>query len=160
MTRNNYSIGIALIAVAIVLLLGKLGVFAFLGRVFWPLLLLALGGVLHALYFLRMAPPVALVPGGMLIAYSLLFLFCNVFGWGYMAYLWPGFIFGVAVGLYELYLFDRHSPRGLYTAAIILAVVSAVFFGLTLLFRMNVYLIIILLLAAGCVLLLRRPRTW
>ncbi|WJH33059.1 hypothetical protein N6H14_23085 [Paenibacillus sp. CC-CFT747] len=114
MARNNYSAGLLLIGIAVVLLLGKLGVFSFIGSLFWPLLVLAAGLLLHYLYFNRVLPSGVLVPGGMLITYSVLFLFCNLFGWGTMAYLWPAFLLGIAVGLYELHLFDRNGAgRGL-----------------------------------------------
>jgi len=158
-TRNTFIIGITLIAVAIVLLLGKLGVFALLGRLFWPLLILGAGLVLHALYYMRVAPAGVLVPGGALAVYSLIFLICNLFGWGLMKYLWPGFLFGVSAGLYEYYRFDRYSPADVYKAAFILAAVSAVLFAATLLFSLHVYLLIVILLAAGIGFILWRPKT-
>jgi hypothetical protein len=159
MNRNNVSVGVLLIAVAIILLLGKLGVFSFLISRLWPLLVLALGVLLHMLYFNRTLPYGALVPGGILITYSLMFLFCSLFGWGAMAYLWPGFIFGAAVGLYELYFFERRD-RGALTASFVLAVISAVFFGMTVLAKLGVYFIAIVLVIAGLFMIWRRPRAW
>ena len=38
--RNERAIGIFIVAAGIIILLGKLGVFGFIGRHFWPLLLL------------------------------------------------------------------------------------------------------------------------
>src|SRR4051794_26635383 len=123
MAKNNYSIGLILIVLAVVLILGKLGVIGFLGNLFWPIFVLLPGAVFHLLYFGRIFPVGVLVPGGMLITYSLMFFYCNIFGWSSMGYLWPGFIFGVAVGLYELYVFSRSSARGTFTAAFVLAVI-------------------------------------
>lgn len=160
MTRNNYSIGLLLIGIAVILILGKLGVFAVLGKLFWPLIVLGIGALLHALHYIRLAPSSIVVPGGALITYALIFLFCNLFGWSFMKYLWPGFLFGIAVGLYELYVLDRHSPRSVLTVAIIIALVSAVLFAMTLLFTLSAYIIALLLIAVGLGFIFWRPRTW
>jgi len=161
MARNRYSIGIVLIGIAIVLLLGKLGVFAFLGKMLWPLLVLAPGLLLHFLYFGRILPSGVLVPGGILVTYSVMFFYCNLFGWHSMSYLWPGFLFGVAVGLYELQLFDRNAPRGTMTAALVIGIAAAALFALSLLFSLSIYVIVLLLVAIGVVMVLRRrPRSW
>jgi uncharacterized membrane protein len=89
-----------------------------------------------------------------------MFFYCNLFGWGSMVYLWPGFIFGVAVGLYELHIFNRNSPRGTFIAAFILAVISLVFFTIAFLFTVSIYIIALALIGIGVVMLLKRKRTW
>lgn len=160
MNRRNYSIGILLIMTAIILFLGKMGVFSYLGVKLWPLLFLLIGAAFHVLFFSGLVPAAMLIPGGILVVYSLVFLACTIFSWDLMRYLWPGFIFGVAVGLYEVYFFDKQSSRGYVTAAMVLSIVSAVMFGLTLLSTMGIYLIIILLLIAGIFLIVRKPRSW
>jgi hypothetical protein len=160
MARNNYSIGVVLIAVAVILLLGKLGVFHFLGSILWPLFILVPGLLLHFLYFNRVLPPAVLVPGGMLVTYSLMFFFCNIFGWHTMGYIWPGFIFGVAAGLYELYIFHRSADTNIRTIAIVLALLSTALFLMMILFKVGIYFIAVLLVIAGLVLILRKPRTW
>jgi hypothetical protein len=160
MAKNNYSLGLVLIVIAIVLLLGKLGVFALLGRLFWPLLILGVGIVLHGLVYARITPAWVVVPGGVVVTYSLLFLFCNIFGWGAMKYLWPVYIFGVAVGLYELYQIDRYSPRSLLSVSAALAIASAVLFVMTLLFSVSFYLVVLILVIAGLALMFWRRRTW
>ncbi|MNC17032.1 hypothetical protein D3C75_648970 [compost metagenome] len=160
MTRNNYSVGLLLIGIAVILLLGKLGVFSFLGGLLWPVFILLPGVVFHFLYFSRVLPAGVLVPGGILVTYSLMFFFCNIFGWGAMSYLWPGFIFGVAVGLYELHLFDRHAGKAVFTSAMILAVISAVFFALAFMFTAGIYFIIFVLIVAGVGLIMTRKRSW
>jgi hypothetical protein len=132
MPNNKYSAGIILLLVGVVILLGKLGVFSFLGAVFWPLLVLIPGLLIHVLYFGRLVPAVALVPGGMLIVYALLFIVCNGFGWDNLKYLWPLFIFGVAAGLYEYYLFGSSRPQVVFRAALALAAASALFLVLVL----------------------------
>lgn len=160
MARNSYTIGILLIGIAVILLLGKLGVIHFIASFFWPLVLLIPGLVFHMLFFKRTLPSGVLVPGGILTTYALMFFYCNLFGWSAMSYLWPGFILGVAIGLYELHLFDRNTDRGVWIAAMILGIISAVFFAITLLFKLGVYVIAIVLVLAGAALIFRRPRSW
>ncbi|MCD1261537.1 hypothetical protein B5M42_022295 [Paenibacillus athensensis] len=160
MARNSYSVGVVLIGLAVVLLLGKLGVFHFVGSMLWPLFILVPGLLFHALFFGRIWPAGVLVPGGILTTYALMFLFCNFVGWGAMSYLWPGFILGVAVGLYEFHLFDRNAERGVLIAAMILAAVAVGLFGMTLLFKLGVYVIVLLLILAGVFMILRKPKIW
>jgi hypothetical protein len=157
MAKNNYSIGIVLIAAAVFLLLGKLGIFHFLGSLLWPLFVLIPGLLLHFFYFNRVLPSGVLVPGGMLVTYSLMFFFCNILGWHTMGYLWPGFIFGVAVGLYELYIFNRQSDRRVLTAAIVVAITAAALFAMMLLLKLSIYFIALLLVLAGIVIMMRKP---
>jgi hypothetical protein len=160
MARNNYSLGLVLIVLAVILILGKIGIIGFLGSLFWPIFVLLPGIAFHVLFFGRILPVGVLVPGGMLVTYSLMFFYCNLFGWGSMVYLWPGFIFGVAVGLYELHIFNRNSPRGTFIAAFILAVISLVFFTIAFLFTVSIYIIALALIGIGVVMLLKRRRTW
>jgi hypothetical protein len=160
MPNNKYSAGIILLLVGLVILLGKLGVFSFLGAVFWPLLVLIPGILLHVLYFGRLVPAVVLVPGGMLVVYALLFIVCNLFGWDSLKYLWPLFIFGVAAGLYEYYLFGSSIPRVVLTASLALAAASAVFVVLVLLWSWGIYAIAIALIAAGGWLMLGKRKRW
>ncbi len=160
MSKSSYSMGMMIILVGIVILFGKLGVLSFLGILFWPLLVIALGIVFHILYFGRILPAGVLIPAGLLMTYGLLFLYCNVFGWASMGYLWPGFILGAAVGLYEFYLFDSNQPKGAMIAAIILAVASCLFFSFTLFFTGAIYVIAFGLIAAGLVVMVRRPKSW
>jgi hypothetical protein len=89
-----------------------------------------------------------------------MFLYCTIFGWGAMSYLWPGFIFGVAVGLYEYYMFSDDKPRGALIASLIVGSVSIVFFGFTLIRTNAIYVIAAALILIGLFMILRRPRTW
>lgn len=159
MDNNRFTIGLLIVIVGVVLLLGKLGVIGFLFGTFWPLLLLAAGLGLHWLFFAKNMPAALLIPGGILSTYAVMFLLCTVFTWKLMAFLWPGFIFGVAVGLYEYYLYDRYQPRPVLLTALILAGLSGVFFCMTLLFTIGIYVIAALFIAAGLYLLLGRSRS-
>jgi hypothetical protein len=160
MAKNNYSIGLILIVIAVILILGKLGVIGFLGSLFWPVFVFLPGILLHVLFFGRILSLGVLVPGGMLVTYSLMFFYCNLLGWHSMTYLWPGFIFGVAVGLYELHIFNRNSRRNTLTAAYILAIISVVLFIISFLFTASIYAIALILIGIGFVIMLRRKRSW
>jgi hypothetical protein len=159
MARNRVPVGILLIGIAIVLLLGKLGVFGFLSSLLWPILLLIPAAALYYLYLNRTLPSVVLVPAGVLLTYGLMFLFCNLFGWGTMAYIWPGFLFGFAVGLYSLYTFDRHANRSVLTFAIVLGVISLVLFAMKMLFSLGIYLIAAIFILLGIFFLIGRSRS-
>ncbi|WP_308737477.1 hypothetical protein [Paenibacillus sp. PCH8] len=78
--RNEKAIGICIVAAGIIILLGKFGVFGFIGRNFWPLLILLPGIALLALYYARIAPSWSLVPAGTLTVYGVLFGITNVWG--------------------------------------------------------------------------------
>lgn len=77
-----------------------------------------------------------------------------------MGYIWPGFIFGVAVGLYELNLFNRDSGRSVLTASIILAIIAVALFSMMILFKLSIYFIAFLLVLAGILLIMRKPNEW
>ncbi len=160
MPNNKNSAGIILLLVGVVILLGKLGVFSFLGAVFWPLLVLIPGLLIHVLYFGRLVPAVALVPGGMLIVYALLFIVCNGFGWHNLKYLWPLFIFGVAAGLYEYYLFGSSRPQVVFRAALALAAASALFLVLVLMWSWGIYAIAAACIVAGGWMMLGKRSRW
>jgi hypothetical protein len=158
--NNSYALGIAIMALGIVILLGKLGVFSFIGSTLWPLFVLLPGLLLHALFFNRMLPSIALIPAGILTFTALLFFYCNIFGWRSMSYLWPGFILAVSLGFYEYYLFDANRPRGALVTAVILAAVAAAFFVFMLMFTAMIYFLAVVLIAVGAYLLFRRPSAW
>jgi hypothetical protein len=158
LANRSSAIGIVLIAFGTILLLGKFGIFQSLAANLWPAFLLIPGLFFHYLRFGRGAHAGVLVPGGILLTYSAMFFICNVIGWQAMAYLWPGFIFGVAVGLFEAYFFDPGKPRGLLAASGVLAVISAVFFGFALVAVGGVWLIALAMIAIGAFMIVRRPR--
>lgn len=151
MARNRYSLGIVLIVIAALLILGKIGVFGFVATLFWPLVFLLPALLLHFLYFSRIAPSAVLVPGGLFIVYTVLFLICNWFGWHLMHYLWPFLLFGAAAGLYEWYMFDPRSAKGALFASAVITAVSFILFVLTLLSHAGILAIAIILLIAGII---------
>lgn len=158
MSKPQYSTGIIIICVGAAILLGKLGLFSGFSEQLWPLFLLIPGLLFHLLYFSRLFPSGMLIPGGILTTYSVMFFYCNIFGWESMSYLWPGFILAVGIGLYEYYLFDHHHPKGAMIAASVLGTIAAVFFAFSLLFTAGVYIIAFALIALGGILLLNGRR--
>jgi hypothetical protein len=95
---------------------------------YWPsLFVIPVGIFLHWLHFytLNGKAPGLLIPGGIVLTVGIV---CQIAmltdGW---AYLWPGFIAAVAVGLFEFYwLGVRH--RGLLIPIVILSALSLMFF--------------------------------
>jgi hypothetical protein len=67
MSNNRYTIGLLIVSAGVILILGKLGVFSFLGNMLWPIFVLLPGLVLHYLFFNRIWPSGVLIPGAMLL---------------------------------------------------------------------------------------------
>lgn len=158
--RQSAAVGIGVVAIGLIILLGKLGVFSFIGAVFWPLFILIPGVLLHVLYFGRMVPSVVLIPAGILTVVSIVLLIGNWFGWGVLKYIWPLFPFAVAVGLYEYYIFGYGRSRQVWLSAVGLAGLSLLLLLLTLLWTWGVYLIAIAMIGFGGWLVVRRPKIW
>ncbi|MCM3784453.1 hypothetical protein M3231_15830 [Neobacillus mesonae] len=156
--RNERAIGIFIVIAGLVILLGKLGFFGFVGRNFWPLILLIPGIFLHLYYFFRKTSAVIMVPAGILTVYGILFLICNIWGWHLMVYLWPVFLTGIALGLFEYALFEYPRPASIYSSSIILLAVSIVLLFITLLTTGFIYIIAALLIFAGIWLIFGRPK--
>lgn len=95
---------------------------------FWPsMFVLPVGLFFHWLYFsvFRRRNVGVLVPGGILLVSGLICQAATLLdGW---VYLWPGFIFAVAVGLFELYWFGGRN-RWLLVPINILLAISLLFF--------------------------------
>ncbi|MDQ0088434.1 hypothetical protein J2T12_001840 [Paenibacillus anaericanus] len=162
MTDNNkLTTGILILAAGIIILLGKLGVFSFLGKALWPLLLLIPGILFHLWHYLRRGPAELLLPGGILITYSILFFIANIWGFGTLKYTWPFFILGIAIGLLEYDLASAPSQRqsGVLLAALILGVFSVIMLGWTLFSLSIIYLIAIVLIIGGILLITARGKS-
>ena len=151
--KNKYSVGIILLLVGAAILLGKAGVFSFLASIFWPLLVLIPAVILHVLYFGRVLPAITLIPAGILLVYSLLFVFFNIFGWNKLNYLWPLFIFGVAVGLYEYQLFGSPKQRYIKKIAIVIGILSILALLSMMLWNWGIYILAIICLVVGAYLI-------
>lgn len=154
--NNKLTTGVIILAAGFIILLGKLGVFAVLGKALWPLLLLIPGILLHLWHFWRNGPSELLIPGGILVVYGLLFYVGVIGGWDTMANVWPGFILGIAVGLFEYDTFSRQRQRGVLAAALVLAAISVALLGWTLFSLSIIYLLALALIIGGVWLILTR----
>ncbi|MGE5557659.1 MAG: LiaI-LiaF-like domain-containing protein [Bacillota bacterium] len=119
--------GLILVCIGLVLLLSSLEIIDVTWQSFWPLLLLGMGIVMEWEYFAGGGKrPEMLVPAGILITISILFLICAFYGWDRMSLLWPFFILAPALGLFQLYLFGERKRALLFPVAI-LTVLGATF---------------------------------
>lgn len=133
MKKNNAIIGVVLLAVGGMALLNNLGITDFNLSIwrFWPLVFIIPGLAFELNYFNGNAPVGVLVPGGIFLTYGGLFLFCSFFGYGHMAYLWPLFLGGVGVGLFQLYYFgNREKPIFWVSFGFLSFSLVSIFFGL------------------------------
>ena len=71
---------------------------------FWPMIILLIGVAFELAYYVSLKAPGFLVPGGILTTYGLLFFFEAATDFRFAAYTWPVYLFGVAVGLLELFM--------------------------------------------------------
>lgn len=110
MRRDNLFAGIILILFGIIFLLSNFGILDISFQKLWPLFILVPGVVFELAFFTNRKEPGLLVPAGILITTGIVFIITVTFGWNLMDYLWPFFPFGVALGLFQLYLFgDREA---------------------------------------------------
>jgi len=123
--------GAGLLAIGILLLfLGRgagIGAGTMIGYLWPSMFVIPLGLFFHWMYFSMLGRRGSglLIPGGILITAGVVCQISMVTGgWGYM---WPGFIFAVAVGLFEFYFFGNRN-KWLLIPINILSVLSALFF--------------------------------
>lgn len=147
--NNKIMTGVIILAAGVIILLGKLGVFSFLGKTLWPLILLIPGIVLHLWHFWRKGPSELLIPGGILVVYSIVFFAGIIGGWSTLKYTWPLFFLGIAVGLFEFYLFSPQSQRGILISSLIVGAVSVLFLSFTLFSLPIVYVLAAMLIIGG-----------
>jgi hypothetical protein len=93
----------------------------------WPFFLILPGLLFELGFFINgRKDPGLLVPGGILLTYGILFYYCSANGFSWMGKLWPLFLLGPAVGIFQLYLFGTHD-RSLLIPVGILGGLSLVF---------------------------------
>lgn len=131
MKRSSMLPGILLITAGILLLASNMGLFKFNMSLIWPLFLLVPGLVFELSFFTTGKNPGVLVPGGILTLYGLFFYLNIMTGWTFMGSLWPIFILGPALGLFQLYVFGGRE-RGVLIASSILGFISMIFLSFTL----------------------------
>jgi len=133
MKKINYIFGLSLLFIGVLIILANFGVIEIVWKNLWPLFLLIPGIVFELSYFIYRKDAGLLVPGGILITYGLLFLVNVIYGWRLMEYLWPIFPLGVAIGLFQLFLFGGRE-KGLLIPVGILGAISLFFLINNLLF--------------------------
>lgn len=128
----NRIIGVVLIVFGGLIALNTLGLTDFGIGDLWPLVLLLPGIGFHVAYFSAPHPSRAglLVPGGVLVTYGLLFFYNQIAGG--IGGLWPVFLLGPALGLFELYWFGYRQPALLIPVAV-LTFLGVMFLGVNLL---------------------------
>jgi len=133
MKKINYLFGLLLLCIGVILILANFGVMEIAWDNLWPLFLLIPGIFFELSYFISRKDAGLLVPGGILITYGLLFLVNVNYGWHLMDNLWPIFPLGVAIGLFQLFLFGGRE-KGLLIPVGILGAISLFFLINNLLF--------------------------
>lgn len=119
MKTSNTLTGLIVILIGVLFLLMNFDLVNIDFDYLWPLFILIPGLIFEISYFINRKNPGLLVPGGILITISLLF-FANIFmGWHLMEDLWPVFPLGVAIGLFQLYLFGGRDKGVLTSASIV-----------------------------------------
>jgi hypothetical protein len=91
---------------------------------FWVFLVLLTGLSFELSYFLTGSKPGLLIPGGIITTIAFLFMFEVVTDWNFSEYTWPVYIFSVAVGLFQMYIFSKRE-KGLLISSVIVAGVAA-----------------------------------
>jgi len=133
MKKINYLFGLFLLFIGVLLILANFGVIEIVWENLCPLFLLIPGILFELSYFIYRKDAGLLVPGGILITYGLLFLVNVMYGWHLMEDLWPIFPLGVAIGLFQLFLFGGRE-KGILIPVGILGAISLFFLINNLLF--------------------------
>jgi hypothetical protein len=165
--KGTMFIGLVLILVGILYLLNNFGIFqiyfdifdiGFIFSRFWPLFIIIPGLIFHYSFFTAKTPDAGLlVPGGILLVAGFTCQLSMLFDlW---AYLWPGFMLAVAVGLFELYVFGTRE-KGLLIPVFILGGLSVIFFSFSLgsIGFLRTYLIPLILIFGGILIVARNRR--
>jgi hypothetical protein len=124
-------------------------------RELWPVLMLGPGILFFLGYLADRRSYGLLMPGAILTAYGLLFMYCSLFGWYWMRDLWPVYLVGPGLGFLLMY---RFGPReqALLIVGILLSALGLVFLAVT---AEVSYLLPVLIIILGIVLIVRGKRT-
>jgi len=158
MKKVNYLFGLLLLFIGVLLILANFGVIEIVWDNLWPLFLLIAGIFFELSYFISQKDAGLLVPGGILITYGLLFLVNVNYGWHLMDNLWPIFPLGVAIGLFQLFLFGGRE-KGLLIPVGILGAISLFFLINNLLFVNFRLLVGIVLVVVGIWVIFKKIRS-
>jgi hypothetical protein len=159
MRNSNIVMGAVFVALGCILLLSNLGYINFSWDYIWPMALLLPGIYLHFAFFTKIdRNPGNLVPAGILTTYGLMAYIVAFFGWGTMGSMWPFILIGIAIGLFELYIFGN-KDKGLLIPIGILGGLGLMFLGKMYFFMdLRKFLIPIIFVAIGVLMLSKRDR--
>jgi len=130
MSNIRLFFGVFLIIVGIILALSQLGLPIDFGN-FWPFLLLVPGLFFWGLFYSKKNQPgisSVLIPGTILVLYSLYFFFNQFTDYKYASETSFIFTFGVALGFFIMYYFGGKKQREVLIPAWILTAISVVIF--------------------------------
>jgi hypothetical protein len=138
MKKRNSLFGIILIFIGSVLLADQIYGINFLSfSNFWPIFILVPGVLLEISFFSLKKEPAILVLGGLLTTTGLLFIFETSTNWQYSTETWPIYTFGLAIGLFQYYLFSKKNKLLLFFIFLI-AFISLFSFAIN--FLGNIYI--------------------
>ncbi|WP_368659095.1 hypothetical protein AB3Z07_08870 [Metabacillus halosaccharovorans] len=129
MKNGKVFYGVCLIGLGLFFSLQSFGLIGNLWSVSWPIILLFVSVGFHLGFFLsggKKQQAGLLVPGGILFVLSLLFMFEEMTNWSFSGFIWPFYLFAVAFGLFELWLFGGKEV-GLLIPIFILSGLGVVF---------------------------------
>ena len=155
--KSNILWGFFLLFAGGLLILANFGIIEIAWDNIWPLFVLIVGIFFEASYFIYRKEAGLLVPGGILITYGLLFSISAIYGWHLMGDLWPIYPLGVAIGLFQLYLFGGRD-KGLMVPVGILGAVSLFFLINNFLFIDFRLLVGIILVVIGIGIILKKTK--
>lgn len=155
--RSNLVLGALLVTAGILFLLSNLGFMHFDWNLLWPLALLIPGIYLHFAFFTGIdRNPGILVPAGILTTYGVIFYANVIFGWQLMTTLWPLFLLGVAIGLFELYMFGNRDKGLLIPIFILGGIGGSALLRNFVMFDLKTYLVPALLIILGLLVIFRK----
>lgn len=154
--NSNIVLGAVLIVLGCLFLLSNLGYMSFSWDYIWPMALLIPGLYLHFSFFTGLdRNPGILVPAGILTTYGALFYINVFFGWHLFGSLWPLLLLGIALGLFELFLFGNRD-KGLLIPIVILGGIGISSLTGPLISELRKYLIPVVLIILGLAVILKK----
>lgn len=120
---SRVSLGVLLILMGTCTLFNNIfNIRIFSMAILWPLIILAIGFIFELSYFSTKQYVFLLLPGGILITLSILFIFETMTNWHFAKYTWPIYPLSVAIGLLQVYVFGKGQKLLLLPIAILCAV--------------------------------------
>lgn len=140
MKKSNSLFGVLMIFMGSLLVAGQIYNMNFLSfSNFWPLFILIPGILIEINFFSLKREPAILVLGGIFTTTGLLFFFETSTNWKYSNQTWPIYTLGLAIGLFQYYLFSKKNKPLLFFV-FLLAFVSLFSFVINILGNTYVWL--------------------